>query len=642
MLMDLQTVGEWYQNDDLGHAWDFEEVEFGPKVRDSLTKLYPDIEFYSSTVKICIASKICYVPFQYFLFALRVRPLATLLRQYIDIFEELKNGRRAKDLKHSFVTKTSSGANFDKFDHISKDRFYQVFTDQNARLKGKEIFNGTGNETAIRSTSDFFGSIVLKALPVQDNSSAILGHIVNDLSANLKVYDSLDEEFAWAIPYLVADEDADKFLLKLFTILIIKDDLKSIWSDTDVIEQIYVGDVSLTVKGIDNLFRIKDMGVVGNAAYFDDPVTYRSDLGKFILLKKGVLGESKSLVAINKLLSDYYPDIQVKFEGSQYILCSTSRICESLRIKGAQNKIYYGAPGTGKSYKIKADTAGSTVFRTVFHPDTQYIDFVGGLKPHMDQKGIEYAFRPGPLISAYIKAVNNPNERICLIIEELNRAPAAAVFGEVFQLLDRDENGKSVYSIDISDPDMREYIDSLMLAQCSAGKLCLPSNFSILASMNSSDQAVMPMDTAFKRRWYFEYLPINFDLAASGEFELYLTGGRTINVEWRIFAEVINSQLTNMNIPEDRLLGHRFLSDHELVSENARQAIKGKLLMYLWDDVLRHGKRHHIFRAEINGETIGSFGKLINKFEANECIFVEAIEEKLIASTHTSVPYAPD
>ena len=642
MLTELQTVGEWYQNDDSAQAWDFEEIQFDQKVRDSLTELYPDIKFYSSTVKISISSKICYVPFQYFLFALRIRPLAELLREYLNVFEELKDGKRAEDVKNSFDTQTATGANFDKLDHISKERFYKVFAEKGARFDAKSIFNEPKKKTIIRSTSDFFGSIVLKALPVRDDSSGILGQIVNDLSANLKVYDSLEEEFAWAISYLVANEDADNFLLQLFTILTIKDDLKSIWDDIDIIAQIDAGDESLTVNGIDNFFLIKDTAVVGNKEYFDDPVTYRSDLGKFIHLKKGVLSAATSIEAINTLLSDYYPNLQVRRERSQYILCSTSRISETARIKGAQNKIYYGAPGTGKSYKINEDTAGHTVFRTVFHPDTQYVDFVGGLKPHMGDTGIEYAFRPGPFISAYITAINNPSERVCLIVEELNRAPAAAVFGEIFQLLDRNENGSSIYSIDISDPDMQEYVDSSMRGQGSAGKLSLPSNFSILASMNSSDQAVMPMDTAFKRRWYFEYLPIDFRLAARGTFELHLTGGKTVSVEWPVFAGIINNQLTSINIPEDRLLGHRFLSDQELAPSNARQAMKGKLLMYLWDDVLRHGKRQQIFRAEINGETIGSFGQLINKFDAKECIFAEAIEEKLIASTDAAAPHALD
>ena len=296
----------------------------------------------------------------------------------------------------------------------------------------------------------------------------------------------------------------------------------------------------------------------------------------------------------------------------------------------AHNKIFYGAPGTGKSHHIDGITEGYCRYVTVFHPDTQYSDFVGAIKPVMvsenDTKKITYEFRPGPFTKALIEALNDTGKHVYLVIEELNRAPAAAVFGEIFQLLDRDFQGKSKYEIEVSDPDMLLYINANLIGQDKLSKLYLPLNLSILATMNSSDQSVMPMDTAFKRRWLFEYLPIDFTQAGNGNFKLTFTDGTQPEVPWKVFAEVVNDTLSSLQVPEDRLLGHRFVSDEELINiEEANNTLKGKILVYLWDDVLRHGKRDVIFKTSV----AGTFGQLSHQFGEGNPIFSENFEAKL-------------
>lgn len=307
------------------------------------------------------------------------------------------------------------------------------------------------------------------------------------------------------------------------------------------------------------------------------------------------------------------------------------------------NKILYGAPGTGKSYSLEKDLPEEQLIRTVFHPDTQYSDFVGCLKPVMKDDTVTYQFRPGPFTLALIKAVNEPSTSFHLVIEEINRAAAAAVFGEIFQLLDREEDGSSSYSIDISDPDLLNYIQGTLnrltandelVALFDNSKIKLPSNLSLLATMNSSDQAVMPMDTAFKRRWEFEYLQIDYSKASPGNLDLLLTvdsGADVRKVSWANFAKTINTILINDGVPEDRLLGHRFISENELKT-GAEQALKGKLLMYLWDDVLRYGQHSVIFRDSVtlDGETLPltNFGQLITAF-GKVPIFNEVVEQAL-------------
>lgn len=294
------------------------------------------------------------------------------------------------------------------------------------------------------------------------------------------------------------------------------------------------------------------------------------------------------------------------------------------------NKIYYGAPGTGKSYRIKNEIGTAACIRTVFHPDTQYADFVGSLKPKTSvspagDQIITYEFRPGPFTRAFIEAYRrgDTGEPVYLVIEEINRASAASVFGELFQLLDRKADGSSEYSIDVSDPDMQAYIQSQL--ENPPPTLSLPNNLFLLATMNSSDQAVKPMDTAFKRRWSFEYIQIDYNKATPGLIQVPLRSG-TINIEWSVFAEKINNRLKSLRIPEDRLLGHRFLSESELASpEAAMNTVCGKLFVYLWDDVLRHGRRDIIF----NSAQFGTFGELINGYKNNIPVFCEELDEDL-------------
>ncbi|TDS69204.1 dynein-related subfamily AAA family protein [Pantoea sp. PNA 14-12] len=293
------------------------------------------------------------------------------------------------------------------------------------------------------------------------------------------------------------------------------------------------------------------------------------------------------------------------------------------------NTIFFGAPGTGKSWLIERETINAIKVRTVFYPDMQYSDFVGALKPRMikinNDKRVGYEFRPGPFTNAYIKSLNNPSDYVYLIIEEINRAPAAAVFGELFQLLDQDDT----YEIDI-DPDMLDYINDNI--ENKIEKLFLPPNFTILATMNSSDQGVNLLDTAFKRRWSIKYMPIDYNNATPGMFLIPVTDA-TCEISWANFSKIINEKLTNLGIPEDRLLGHRFISINEISSKTAAiDTLRFKIFAYLWDDVLRHGKRQLIFSPEALGEKISNFGNLISAFDAGMPIFNIDVEESICAA----------
>jgi len=273
------------------------------------------------------------------------------------------------------------------------------------------------------------------------------------------------------------------------------------------------------------------------------------------------------------------------------------------RMLGGENILYYGAPGTGKSYtaKTSGDHEGAKAFRTVFHPDMQNSDFVGSLKPAISEKGdVSYKFRPGPFSRAIRYARDNPSERVHLVIEELNRAMAAAVFGELFQLLDRNKYGASEYAVEAPSDEFAEWYGEEIIK--------LPSNLWILATMNSADQGVYPLDTAFRRRWRQVYVPLDYNKAPTGNITIIVDLGVGSKIPWPIFVETLNNFLAiRLDIPEDRLVGPRFLSEAELESGD----LPGKLLIYLWDDLLRHHGRNKLFSGTIR--TYGSLDKAVNE-----------------------------
>jgi len=289
-----------------------------------------------------------------------------------------------------------------------------------------------------------------------------------------------------------------------------------------------------------------------------------------------------------------------------------------LNTKFECNRIVFGAPGTGKSYKLKCDTNdligefGGTYERVTFHPDYTYSQFVGTYKPVTDANGdIRYAFVPGPFMRVYVEAIksgrsNNPQPHL-LLIEEINRAKVAAVFGDVFQLLDRDDAGVSEYEIQASE-DIRKYLaKELGGAPDNYKKIRIPNNMFIWATMNSADQGVFPMDTAFKRRWNFEYLGIDENEEKISGIGKIMLSGTDEPIEWNHLRKAINAKMSSSDfkINEDKLMGPFFLSKKVIASnengmifdkEKFIDAFKSKVIMYLYEDAVKQGK-HRFFEG---------------------------------------------
>lgn len=366
----------------------------------------------------------------------------------------------------------------------------------------------------------------------------------------------------------------------------------------------------------------------------------------------------------------------------------------------ARNRIVFGAPGTGKSYRLELDSKcfGNNVERVTFHPSYSYANFVGTYKPTMTSndfdwsiddekkkvisilqdksrtaqekydllydkfkgegltrlpillgiytdegfktrkvdgtdtaddnnaernygkairpylnlqhgnggKEISYEYVPGPFMRIYTQAINHPEEKYLLLIEEINRANVAAVFGDVFQLLDR-KSGVSEYPIATSE-DIKAFLMNNL--ECLKGKridefsaeesrlyqeMRIPNNMFIWATMNSADQGVFPMDTAFKRRWEFEYIGVDDEAKEVEKYIIPIGDKEHRNyVKWNDLRERINNILSSddCKVNEDKLLGPFFISKSMLESacENEERFIKAfesKVIMYLFEDAMK-------------------------------------------------------
>lgn len=322
-------------------------------------------------------------------------------------------------------------------------------------------------------------------------------------------------------------------------------------------------------------------------------------------------------------------------------------------------QIYYGAPGTGKSKTIKDLTFGESVIRTTFHPDSDYASFVGTYKPITEEvdlrdcygkkvidddtkevvkeERIAYKFIPQAFLEAYVEAwkklgskkseksdksynrihpalldtpeiftKNKASKKQFLIIEEINRGNCAQIFGDLFQLLDRNEYGFSDYPI-VADKDMQKYLEkefagceitnkdeinqlygeaNMVKLIMKGERLVLPSNLYIWATMNTSDQSLFPIDSAFKRRWDWKYVPIREgrDKETNAKLNWYInTGDKQYN--WWSFISKVNKLIGSLTNSEDKKLGYFFCKAKD--GEIDADLFVSKVIFYLWNDVFK-------------------------------------------------------
>ena len=275
--------------------------------------------------------------------------------------------------------------------------------------------------------------------------------------------------------------------------------------------------------------------------------------------------------------------------------------------KAPINKIYFGAPGTGKSHKIAQQLTEIDTYykrRVTFHPDYDNASFLGAYQPISNDNEISYQFVPQIFTNVFLDACNDPNNQYYLIIEEINRGNCSEIFGEIFQLLDRNDK----YPITPSE-ELKEYLNGKIIDSnfYKGGSMLLPDNISILATMNTSDQSLYPMDSAFKRRWDWEYIPISYGSEdENNESRHYVIKIDKEEVKWIEFIKKVNDKISkNPNLGIDKCLGNYFIkpeteNETEKKTENeiAINSFINKVIFYLWNDVFKDEPKESIFGKE--------------------------------------------
>lgn len=351
----------------------------------------------------------------------------------------------------------------------------------------------------------------------------------------------------------------------------------------------------------------------------------RVELKELSDIDKYEYGYNATLTAMAKMVLD--PKNELVRKGNP---AESSRTENHLLKTTGLQQIYYGAPGTGKSKTIKDLTFGESVIRTTFHPDSDYASFVGTYKPITEEvdlrdcygkkvidddtkevvkeERIAYKFIPQAFLEAYVKAWKKlgSSKKQYLIIEEINRGNCAQIFGDLFQLLDRNEYGFSDYPI-VADKDMQKYLEkefagweitnkdeinqlygeaNMVNLIMKGERLVLPSNLYIWATMNTSDQSLFPIDSAFKRRWDWKYVPIREgrDKETNAPLNWYINTGDK-QYKWWSFISKVNKLIGSLTNSEDKKLGYFFCKAKD--GEIDADLFVSKVIFYLWNDVFK-------------------------------------------------------
>ncbi len=308
---------------------------------------------------------------------------------------------------------------------------------------------------------------------------------------------------------------------------------------------------------------------------------------------------------------------------SPVVPVSISTVAPAVPLKHPHQLIVTGCPGSGKSFYVESLTKDADyVIRTQFHPESSFFDFVGAYKPQpvyerADQANpleegdgtagirgkplIDYRYVPGPLMRGLVHALQHPDQNVVVLVEEINRGNAAAILGDVLQLLDRDEEGSSRYELEAT-TEQRAFLASMGIRRNSIG---LPANLYLWATMNSADQGVFPLDTAFRRRWSYVYKGFAEPCSYPAASAVVVYDGKRYG--WDDFRGAINNFLIGLGVHEDKLIGPYFLTEGQLASPDA---VLEKMFLYLWDDVLR-------FRQDtlFNERSFSAVTKVWNKGE---------------------------
>lgn len=474
--------------------------------------------------------------------------------------------------------------------------------------------------------SDFCASAILSSAGLVNAAQGYVTDICKFLARNpeaesILLSESLSEEDNYTTPSkeeLFRQLSAATFLRKALRIVIDEDPnlskLEALGKYKETNKQLKINGFNLWRKKDELPLRLEDV-------HQDIEIVHEGQ--SYVMYLEWTPADMENLFfpVFNKAYANMF---KMEREGNEYVLYKLSETRKTGKTSkvGPLQQIFCGAPGTGKSNTIKreVDEKGKTCFRTTFHPDSDYSTFVGTYKPSMKPTGvtlasgereevITYKFIPQAFTRAYVEAWRT-TEEVYLVIEEINRGNCAQIFGDLFQLLDR-KDGVSEYPVE-ADTDLATYLaealagskrDDIPQEVLNGTKLILPSNLYIWATMNTSDQSLFPIDSAFKRRWEWKYIPIDtkkeqWSIAVDGE-----------NYSWTSFLEIVNERVLKATSSEDKQLGFYFCKAQNYVV--SAETFVSKVLFYLWNDVFKDYDEGNSIFKDTEGKQL-PFSKFYN------------------------------
>lgn len=630
------------------------ELTFNEEDRKQLLKLPKVAMVDSHSIQLSISTgNVIYIPSQYISMAVKIKHFAFELKKYIDIIDELKNTNGTGNLVKFIMNGTPLSVN-----EILADKDFEIFrkmfsrSDSKFRFNAKSIINGEEGSYIIRS--DFFSSVILKIINMPDNSSSILGAIIESLTYRPEIYEYLESRFSKVVDANIDNEAIVTFsdvlrgiIFTSFTYCLEKFGEEKVLHGFStkpgvIADKKFIGVMLTKYFGNDNLLSIfkseQDKETLTSSEtkrFFEEPVkVFNADDYVYFTsqwINKSKNGRKLSLVNFNKFLSEISSNtLRIIEDGEIYKLLEVKQTQKGRFYN--KNVIFFGAPGTGKSHEVKEilkDVSPENFQRIIFHPDYDYTSFVGGYKPvtvfneEKKEHEVQYNFQPEVFTNMYVKAWQNEQKHFYLAIEEINRGNCAEIFGDIFQLLDRNPE----YSITPSD-NLRKYLEITLGFEnegIKSGKMIMPENLTILATMNTSDQSLFPMDSAFKRRWEWEYVPIlnpiNTGDVSSDSFKFVVKLNDKEGFRWIDFMTEVNKHIEVPYIGMDKCLGNYFIKPDKKDTIEIKSFIH-KVIFYLWNDVFKDEENeifenkttyHSFFPIETNGNSkIRNILKLLN------------------------------
>ena len=552
-------------------------------------------EYYKYTIKISSKKSICYIPNQWVYIASICSEYCIELKKYKQKLKTL--GITDDDFESCHPSSSDKSVSDEKrTNEYLSQKAAELLSSYNGEDKDLLIsflwdYDSWGGGKNIKRDNDFTVSPCLNVANSINSSSSLIGDIAKAIGDNPTLFSSIMNSVEMKKilrvnevdkKELVRSDRAAKFLKESMKITLSRDQDFSLLNNTGKYTQtaknLLINDYWLGRDKSQPPTRISDV--------FTE-VEWTHDGKIYVLNVEMTPGDMEN--KLFPVFNDAYKNrlCMEKDTNGDYVLYETnsSLFISNSYIGGKPLQlIFYGTPGSGKSWTIKNsyEKDSTKVIRTTFHPDTDYAQFVGCYKPvpdDEDKNRITYKYVPQVFTESYVKAWSDLENSYYLIIEEINRGNCAQIFGDLFQLLDRNKEGYSEYPIK-ADHDLKNYLEEHLPEDSEGikdGRLCLPPNLSIIASMNTSDQSLFPMDSAFKRRWAWEYVPIDYNNVESTEFTIKI--GEEYH-PWHKFLKAVNEKIKKVTSSEDKQMGNFFIK--ESVDE---KEFCDKVMFYLWSEV---------------------------------------------------------